>query len=277
MLGRFRDGSSHWGDGAVVSKGRATALSREGRSKSRRAYSPAVEALEALKLLDRGAAPFLPTLAVEHGPIFSPLSLDSPSPIHDAWDAALGQTTLDDLLAPVPRADASGLDQLNRYLSRSWFRAGIAPQLHDDCTQGVYVTLLENLGRDGFDDLTDQVGRLGVREVLNRDTDAGPDFFRAVDMVKKRTLRQKSFAALDDQAEVASPTDVDGESWRVALQEAIRNTLNPRETELVYATLRGNTPSEIALLWGVAPKTVSNEKTRVIQKLREALTADLAD
>ena len=37
------------------------------------------------------------------------------------------------------------------------------------------------------------------------------------------------------------------------------------------------TPAEIALQWGVAPKTVSNEKTRAIQKLREALVADLAD
>jgi DNA-binding CsgD family transcriptional regulator len=39
----------------------------------------------------------------------------------------------------------------------------------------------------------------------------------------------------------------------------------------------GKTPSEIALQWGVAPKTVSNEKTRVIQKLRDALVAEMAD
>jgi DNA-binding CsgD family transcriptional regulator len=33
----------------------------------------------------------------------------------------------------------------------------------------------------------------------------------------------------------------------------------------------GKTPAEIALQWGVAPKTISNEKSRVLQKLREAL------
>ena len=33
----------------------------------------------------------------------------------------------------------------------------------------------------------------------------------------------------------------------------------------------GKTPAEIALEWGVAPKTVSNEKSRVLQKLRVAL------
>jgi RNA polymerase sigma factor (sigma-70 family) len=61
------------------------------------------------------------------------------------------------------------------------------------------------------------------------------------------------------------------------LQEAIDQSLNPREAALIYATLKGETPAEIAQQWGVAPKTVSNEKTRAIQKLREALVAELAD
>ena len=39
----------------------------------------------------------------------------------------------------------------------------------------------------------------------------------------------------------------------------------------------GKTPAEIASQWGVAPKTVSNEKTRVIQKLRDAMVADMSD
>ncbi len=47
--------------------------------------------------------------------------------------------------------------------------------------------------------------------------------------------------------------------------------MNPREAALIEDTLMGKTPAEIAVQWGVAPKTVSNEKTRVIQKLRAAL------
>ena len=35
----------------------------------------------------------------------------------------------------------------------------------------------------------------------------------------------------------------------------------------------GKTPAEIAQQWGVAPKTVSNEKTRVLQKLRDILAS----
>jgi DNA-binding CsgD family transcriptional regulator len=35
--------------------------------------------------------------------------------------------------------------------------------------------------------------------------------------------------------------------------------------------MMGMTPAEIALQWGIAPKTVSNEKARILQKLRTAL------
>ena len=58
---------------------------------------------------------------------------------------------------------------------------------------------------------------------------------------------------------------------RAALQDAISQSLNPREAALIHDTLLGKTPAEIAQQWGVAPKTISNEKSRVLQKLREAL------
>jgi RNA polymerase sigma factor (sigma-70 family) len=258
-------------------------LSSERRTKARRAYTPAVEALEALRLLDRGAAPFLPGLAAEHGPTIASIAPPSPAPPLDAWDAALGQTRLADLLAPAParvevdpEAARAGLDQLDRYLARAWFRAGIPAQKHDDCTQAVYVSLLQNLGRDGFDRLARDVGDQGIRDVLSRETSEGPDFFRAIDTVKKRALREKSFQALDT-TEIPGALDSEADHWRSALQEAIARSLNPREADLVRETLLGKTPAEIAAQWGVAPKTVSNEKTRAIQKLREVLVADLVD
>ncbi len=46
---------------------------------------------------------------------------------------------------------------------------------------------------------------------------------------------------------------------------------------MIQATLQGESPAEIANQWGIAPKTVSNEKTRAFQKLRDALTPALAD
>lgn len=263
-------------------------LSGNRDGKKRRSYRPAVEALEALRLLS-SAAQTLPELAVERDVIYAPLPVEAPTPgfseADAAWDEALGQTHLADILGSTvgeeerdPEAVESGLLQLNRYLSRAWYRAGVAVQMHDDCSQAVYVTLLQNLGRNRFDSLLSEIGQTGIRDVLSRETADGPDFFRAVDTVKKRAQRERTYQPLDTAVAAGTATEVDSiAGWRNALQEAIDQSLNPREAALIYATLKGETPAEIASQWGVAPKTVSNEKTRVIQKLRDTLTADLLD
>lgn len=270
--------------GSALELGVSTTLKGDGRKKLKRAYSPAVEALEALRLFS-GAAPAPPLdMAALQGLLSAPIERDGPSPIGtgDAWDLALSGSRLSGLLAPPASATGvdsaaarAGLAQFDRYLARSWARAGIPPQQFDDCTQAVYLTLLQNLGRDRFDALIGDVGRNGIPDVLSRETPEGPDFFRAIDMVKKRAQRERSFQPLNPSGEVASPNRE--APWKSALQEAISRTLNPRETALIQATLQGETPAEIAQHWGVAPKTVSNEKTRVFQKLRDFLTADLAD
>jgi RNA polymerase sigma factor (sigma-70 family) len=254
------------------------------RKKRRPSYRPRVEALEALRLLSDGLLPALQPVVIEQHVLAGPAASEPSIPLDHAWDTALGQARLADLLsspaaATDPAALRSGLSQLDRYLARAWARAGISAQQFDDCTQAVYTTLLQNLGRDGFDRLVEDVGQHGIRDVISRETPEGPDFFRAIDMVKKRAQREKTFQSLDDQHGIAAPIGGDGASadWRGALHEAIARSLNSREADLIRETLQGKTPAEIAAQWGIAPKTVSNEKTRAIQKLREALVADLAD
>lgn len=266
----------------------------EGR-KPRRRYSPKVEALEALRMLDAAASSLLPLPAELGAPPESIATTGAIDPSHAAWDIALDHadlfTTPDADSRPVetvatatptpddPEALQAGLRQLNRYLARSWARAGIGPQQFEDCSQAVYATLLQQFGRDGFDQTLADVGRQGIPKVLNRDTERGPDFFRAIDMVKKRTLRQKTHLALDDQLDLPESAGSDGANadWRGALNDAIARSLNAREADLIQATLQGFSPAEIANRWGVAPKTVSNEKTRALGKLREALHAEMAD
>jgi len=257
----------------------------QGEGRKRRSYRPAVEALEALRLLSNAAQP-LPGIAVPHDLLTPTGPLDTPAPSllsGTAWEAALDQTRLAGLLGQPrdgadPEAIASGIAQLNRYLSRAWSRAGIPAQMHDDCSQAVYVTLLQGLGRPQFDSLMAEIGHAGIRDVLSRETAEGPDFFRAVDAVKKRAQRACSFRPLDTIEAVASPQEDETQSQRRgALREAIARSLNPREAALIHATLNGETPAEIASRWGVAPKTVSNEKTRVIQKLRTVLGTDIPD
>ena len=260
-----------------------------------------MESLEALRLLS-GATQSLPDLAVQLGAVAGS-GASSPGSGPDlagsssslAWDEALTQTNVAALFADAPAVDApsvvaqeaspaspadvaAGLDQLNRYLSRAWYRAGVPVQMHDDCSQAVFVSVLQNLGRDRFDRLLADVGRNGIKDVLSRETSEGPDFFRAIDTVKKRAQREKTFQPIDAIEVASASTAGDARSlWRGALQEAIDQSLSPREASLVYETLMGKTPSEIASAWGVAPKTVSNEKTRVIQKLRDALVTELGD
>ena len=149
--------------------------------------------------------------------------------------------------------------------------------MHNDCSQTVYMTLLQNLGRQQFDSLVVNIGHAGIRDVLSRETTEGPDFFRAVDTVKKRAQRERSFQPLDMIDVVASPQEDETQLQRGAIREAIARSLNPREAALIHATLNGEMPAEIASRWGVAPKTVSNEKTRVIQKLQTVLGTDILD
>lgn len=245
-----------------------------------------VEALEALRLLN-GATQSLPDLTVERDVLeTSPVAPLPETFGADAWDEVLDQSRIIDLLpgsvtlatgrVVEPEALDAGYAQLNRYLSRTWYRAGVPQQQHDDCSQAVYVSLLQNLGRRRFDLLVGEIGNLGIRDVLSRETAEGPDFFRAIDTVKKRAQREKTFLPLDS-IDVASADGEGGNQafWRGALEEAIEQSLSPREADLVHETLQGKTPAEIAEAWGVAPKTISNEKSRAIQKLREALVDDL--
>ena len=259
--------------------------SGKGEGKKRRSYRPAVEVLEALGLLSN-AAQTLPGIAVPYDLLTptSPLDAPVPSPVSGtAWDTALDQTRLAELLGPPSdgadsEAISSGIAQLNRYLSRAWYRAEVPAQMHADCSQAVYVMLLQNLGRPQFDSLMAKIGHAGIRDVLSRETAEGPDFFRAVDTVKKRAQRERLFQPLDTIDAVASPQEDETQSQRRrALREAIAQSLTPREAALIHATLNGETPAEIASRWGVAPKTVSNEKTRVIQKLRTVLSTDVPD
>lgn len=261
-------------------------MTGNGAGKSRRSYRPVVEALEALRLLS-SATQSLPDLAVERDlpqPVLPP---PSPEAIGaDAWDVVLDQSRLSDLLPASPTLATgsvvdvdsleAGYSQLNRYLSKTWYRAGVPQQQHDDCSQAVYVSLLQNLGRRRFDLLVGEIGNLGIRDVLSRETAEGPDFFRAIDTVKKRAQREKTYLPLDSVDVVGHDGGSEGPTyWRGALEEAIEQSLSPREADLVHETLQGKTPAEIAEAWGVAPKTISNEKSRAIQKLREALVDDL--
>ena len=186
------------------------------KTRTRRHYRPTLEGLEAVRLLSGATESHaFSGVAIEHD-----LLTDSSghgatagsegSAVSSAtWDAALVETELAEILNPgsgspaqstalvsstssaitpqaEPRAIASGLSQLNKYLTRAWYRAGISAQLHDDSSQAVFTTLLQHLGRERFDSLIADIGQSGIQGVFNAQSSDGLTFFRAVDMVKKR-------------------------------------------------------------------------------------------
>jgi DNA-binding NarL/FixJ family response regulator len=252
---------------------------RRGEGKAPRSYRPVVEDLETLRLPSE-AARLLPGLVVERDPSgpASPVGMSPPAGPDASATAAVEDEPARSVNAARDGIEddsiAAGLAQLGRYLSRAWSRAGVAVQQHDDCSQEVYAALLRILARAHFDRMVGTVGRRGVRQVLNRDSSLGPDFFRAIDAVKKRARRERRFQPLEaSDVAAAARDDATRAGWRGALQEAIGRSLSRREASLIHATLEGETPAEIASRWDVAPKTISNAKTRVIQKLRDVLVA----
>lgn len=243
------------------------------RPSGRRTYRPGLESLESLRLFS-GATAVLPAVVA---PLEAPMAAPVADDAHPAaWDAALNASRVSEFLghgsAVADEAGQRGVVQVQKYLTRAWARAGLSPQTYDDCTQAVFLSLLQQYGNTGFDHLMGDVGRYGIREVFSRETPEGPDFFRAVDAVKKRAQRMKVAAPIDAVGEVAAPDDSNRQLWRDAIEQAIERDLNPREADLIRATMRGESPMEIAQQWGLTPKTVSNEKTRAFQKLRASLS-----
>jgi len=259
----------------------------DSRKKPRRSYRPTVEGLEALRLFSGllgtpleipSEHDWLPESDSEPGTAAPPVPADLDS---EAWDAALGATRPSEILKGRDRvsgleAEADpeslkrGLNQLDRYLAATWARARLPERKHEDSTQAVYLTLLNRLGRPGFDRLVAEIGRSGVRDVLSRETAEGPDFFRAIDAAKKRAQRERAHASIEEGL-IDPPQPVRDEDGIAALNEAIERTLSDREAELIRLTIAGESPAEIAERWGVAAKTVSNEKSRAFQKIRDFL------
>lgn len=212
----------------------------------------------------------------------------SASNLIDAWDAALADQVDSASAQDTALADAysdsmalSGYNRMERYLNRAWQKAGIEPPQDEDCTQSVYMVLLERWGRNQFDSLATTVGRSGLGSLVSRETPTGLDFLRALDQVKKQAQRQMSRATFVMGDSTGSATDrmasaPDQVAMGRDLENLIQTSLDPRESELIQSTIQGDTPAEIAARWGVSSKTVSNVKSEAISKLKVTL-ADRLD
>jgi len=162
-------------------------------------------------------------------------------------------------------ASADTLNDLSRYCTACWRNARLPADVWADCTQEVFVRLLERVPVNAW-------GRS-----LADEGDERREFLRAIDAVKKRVQRAKKWVPCpDDQvtdsrdaADRAQAEELD------AVLDAAREQLSDRQHQIVRRTLEGWSVPDIARELSISPERVSDEKYKAVRKLRDSF-ADAA-
>ena len=163
---------------------------------------------------------------------------------------------------PAPASDT--VNGLTRYCSACWRNARLPVDVWSDCTQEVFVRLLERIPADAWDD------------ALRKEGDERRELLRAIDCVKKRVQRSKT-ALMYPEDGVADRNDV-VEHRRAEDREAIAlaaaEVLSERQRQVLRMWADGYDVSDIAQRLEITPARVSDEKYKAVRKLRERLEVE---
>ncbi len=159
----------------------------------------------------------------------------------------------------VGTADPSAVNAVSRYCQTCWRNARLPIDRWTDCTQQVFVRLLERVPSSQW------AGMLASEGEDKR------EFLRAIDAVKKRTQRAKKFGELSADVSVAGFSRRD--EWE-AVNTAADKVLSDRQRRIVSLTANGWTVPDIASELGTTTERVSDEKYKAIRKLRVELGTD---
>lgn len=155
------------------------------------------------------------------------------------------------------------LADIARYCQTCWRNAGLRPDSWSDCTQEVFVRLLERV------DVSRWPGVLTDDDSVER-----KEFLRAIDAIKKRSQRARQWSALPTDLPERSPAN--SQTWtdeRDAWAQAAARLLSPRQRQLLDLTAEGWTVAEIAGELNTTPERVSDEKYKAIKKLQRYFEA----
>jgi RNA polymerase sigma factor (sigma-70 family) len=163
--------------------------------------------------------------------------------------------------AAPPDAAARAVNDLSRYCTACWRNARLHPDCWGDCTQEVLTRLLQRVEPDAWGD------------VLRQEGEERREFLRAIDAVKKRTQRQRRWAA---GAPDAVPDRRDGVERRraedrEAINRAAAEVLTARQQRILQMSFEGWSVQDLAAELQLPPERVSDEKYKAIRKLREHL------
>ncbi|HUG93077.1 MAG TPA: sigma-70 family RNA polymerase sigma factor [Planctomycetaceae bacterium] len=155
--------------------------------------------------------------------------------------------------AAAPHTEA--VQRIGRYCDASWRNARISRDDWDDCTQEVYLRLLERCSLDGLTSAIDDPGSAERRE-LNRSIWATAQRWRRA----ARPLPLNEAGVPDHRERGLSPrSDLE------VLLEA--DCLSDRQRQILSMAADGYAVAEIAESLGLSPARVSDEKYKAVAKL----------
>lgn len=160
--------------------------------------------------------------------------------------------------AAAPSPNSKAVQDISRYCQTCWRNARLPADRWQDCTQQVFVRLLERVEPTRW------------HAVLKDDeTTDRREFIRAIDAVKKRTQRARKLTGLTP--DVPDLHDRSGNSLRddrEAVAKAAREVLSPRQRRILELTAEGWAVPEIATELTTTVERVSDEKYKAVKKLQ---------
>jgi RNA polymerase sigma factor (sigma-70 family) len=154
---------------------------------------------------------------------------------------------------------SKAVTDITRYCQTCWRNARLPADRWQDCTQAVFVRLLERVE-------TDKWGTV----LVDSETAERREFLRAIDAVKKRTQRARKFAALAPDLPEQHPVSNSTRDDREAVAKAAADYLSPRQRRILELTADGWPVPEIAAELATTVERVSDEKYKAIKKLQHA-------
>jgi RNA polymerase sigma factor (sigma-70 family) len=164
-------------------------------------------------------------------------------------------------MMPAEANARTAVQDLSRYCTVCWRNARLQPDCWPDCTQEVLARLVERVHPERWP------------HILQKETEERREFLRAIDAVKKRSLRARRtvplVAEVADQPAQREPSVEEQRQWVLKVS---RENLSPRQSYIITQSLAGASVAEIAEDLDLSPVRVSDEKYKAIRKLQQLLT-----
>jgi RNA polymerase sigma factor (sigma-70 family) len=162
--------------------------------------------------------------------------------------------------SPSAAPNSKAVTDISKYCQTCWRNARLPADRWQDCTQEVFVRLLERVEAEKWGSV-----------LVDDETSERREFLRAIDAVKKRTQRARKFAGLSSDQPDHRISNTTVRDDREAMAKAALEVLSPRQRRLLDLAADGWSVPEIATELGTTVERVSDEKYKAVKKLQHYL------